>query len=229
MDKDPLLDEARFLARAMAEHKIYSVEFEDGTEIQQPEKISIPFLQKHLDIDYPRAVRLMEQLEKEGFQVEYIRPKQEPVVSSAIMNNTFINGLKVALLIFLPFPIGADWFFVAISSLVAGKNNYAIIFAVISAALIITAIVAIKLHSKRCKRCGKWNALQVIKVEELEKRKVMIKTILEETHRNSEGEVIETVEKEALAPAIRVYYGVNKKCKFCGHIRRDVKVKTFSD
>jgi ribosomal protein S14 len=144
------------------------------------------------------------------------------------MNNKFINGLTVALLIFLPFPLSVYLSFVAFSFLVAEKNSYAIIFAVISAALIITAVIAINLHSKRCKRCGKWNALQVIKVEEFERQKVTIKKILEETHRNVEGEVIETVEKEVLAPAIRVYYRVNKRCKFCGRIRQGVKIETFS-
>ena len=49
---------------------------------------------------------------------------------------------------------------------------------------------------------------------------------LVETHRNKNGEVIETVEKEALVPGVRVYYRVNDKCKFCGYVKTYLTTET---
>jgi len=74
--KDPLLDVARITAKALAEGRVID---------QPPQPISVSFLQEFFDIDYPRAVRLMKQLEKEGSQPTYIYPKQEPVVPPAMM------------------------------------------------------------------------------------------------------------------------------------------------
>jgi len=76
MRKDPLLDVARMTAKALAEGRVID---------QPPQQVSVSFLQEFFNIDYPRAVRLMEQLEKEGgLQAEYIRPKQEPVFPPAM-------------------------------------------------------------------------------------------------------------------------------------------------
>ena len=70
MGKDPLLDVARITAKALAEGRVID---------QPPQPVSVSFLQEFFHIDYARAVRLMEQLEKEGGQQTYIYPKQEPV------------------------------------------------------------------------------------------------------------------------------------------------------
>ena len=111
----------------------------------------------------------------------------------------------------------------------AGKG-IATTLAIISVALIITAVIAIKLHSKRCEKCGKWNALEEIKAaEEIERREVTRRKILKEYHRNKSGELIETVEKEVYVPGVEVTYRITKKCKFCGYVSYGYKIKDNDD
>lgn len=140
------------------------------------------------------------------------------------MKKKFLNGLKVALLIALPLVLSVLFIRTCIIHDGAraimfggpGKDT-AIRLAIISVALIITAVIARKLHKKRCKKCGKWNALKRIKTEEFKRRPAMVRETLREWHRSSTGEKIE-VTKEALRPGERVSDMITMKCKFCGDV-----------
>ncbi len=223
MAKDPLVDAARILAKGMAGHRIGTVG-ENGTEIK-PEKLSVRIVKEQFLIDYPRAVRIVKQLEKEGFQVEYNHPKEwrriPPVVKRILKSKKFLNGLKVALLIPLPLVISV----LLIRKIIIGGvgKDTAVRLAIISVALIITAVIARKLHKKRCKKCGKWNALKRIKTEESSREPVMVRKTLREWHRSSTGEKIE-VTKEAIVPGERVSYIHTMKCKFCGDVSYECKI-----
>ena len=96
------------------------------------------------------------------------------------------------------------------------------------AGVLIALRIAIWLHSKKCEECGKWNAMVRFSRKEYKRKAVTLRRTLEEVHRNKDGEVIETVEKEAFVPGVRAYYRVNYKCKFCGHVRTDVEIETES-
>jgi len=60
---------------------------------------------------------------------------------------------------------------------------------------------------------------------EIERKEVMKTRTLKEVHRNKKGEVIKTVEKEALVPGVDVYCTVVDKCKFCGHVKTYLQIE----
>jgi len=75
MGKGPLLDATRITARALAKDRVVNF---------PPQKVSVSFLQWFFNIDYPRAVHPMEQLEKEGITGEYIPIKEEPRIPPVV-------------------------------------------------------------------------------------------------------------------------------------------------
>jgi hypothetical protein len=105
-----------------------------------------------------------------------------------------------------------------------------IIFPIISVALITTARIVIRRqirrHSKKCEKCGKWDAMRRLSRKEYKRKQVSVGKTLVDVHRNKEGEVIKTVEKEVLVPGVEVYYEVKDECKFCGHLRIYIEIET---
>ena len=67
-------------------------------------------------------------------------------------------------------------------------------------------------YRNRCKKCGKWDAVQVIDRELLSETKVKVTKILETKHKNH------TTKREVLVPGIKSEYRVTCKCKYCGNI-----------
>lgn len=97
-------------------------------------------------------------------------------------------------------------------------------------ALITTARIAIRRHSKKCEKCGKWDAMRFSSKEEYERKQVSVRRTLSEvhTHRGKESTVIETVEKEVFVPGVDVYYRVKYMCRFCDHVRTYIEIETES-
>lgn len=134
-----------------------------------------------------------------------------------------VGILRVVLLIPVPLVISALLIYTILFARV-GKNA-SIILAILSVAMIITTLIAIRLHSKRCKKCGKWKALEEIKAEVVQRQEVIRTGIQKEYHRDKRGELIKTVEKEVPVPGVNVVYKITKKCKFCGRVSYDYRTR----
>jgi len=52
------------------------------------------------------------------------------------------------------------------------------------AGVLIAARIAIRRHSKKCEKCGKWNAMRRVSEKEVERKQVTLRRTLEEVHRN---------------------------------------------
>ncbi|GJH40806.1 hypothetical protein RCZ04_13560 [Capnocytophaga sp. HP1101] len=75
-------------------------------------------------------------------------------------------------------------------------------------------------YSKKCRSCGKWNAMVRYHTKIVGRRRTVI-TEIRKT-RNGEGKVIRTQEVDV--PATVTDYEVHRRCKYCGH--KDVITET---
>lgn len=81
----------------------------------------------------------------------------------------------------------------------------------------VTSIAFIyKSYQRRCKNCGKWNALVEIDRKIINKEDTFIIKKLTERRRDSKGHVYQTIDKEVNVPAYRITYKVTDECKYCG-------------
>lgn len=103
--------------------------------------------------------------------------------------------------------------------LVSYDKKYIVVyysFFIVGAATSIAFIY--KSYQRRCKNCGKWNALVEINREIIDKEDTVIKKNLRETRRDSKGHVFQTIDREVVVPAYRLTYEVTDECRYCHEI-----------
>ena len=96
------------------------------------------------------------------------------------------------------------------------QKDYILFYFLAGVALFCTSYFFFNKFRKRCRDCGKWNAMVLIKKEAVSERSTKIRKFSKETHRNRDGEITGSTEREIYVPAIEINYHCNEQCKFCG-------------
>jgi hypothetical protein len=94
-------------------------------------------------------------------------------------------------------------------------NNTPLIIFIIS--LVIALFLYIKYihYKKRCRFCGKWNALKIINKKVVSRDDISIKKRLVDNTRDGQGKIIKTKTREVYIPGIKEKILVNTQCKYC--------------
>ena len=78
-------------------------------------------------------------------------------------------------------------------------------------------------YKKRCKQCGKWNAMVESDSEVVSREQTNIKKTLTDVTRDSKGQAVRKRSKEVYIPGTKTRYRITETCKYCQHERQFYK------
>ncbi len=132
--------------------------------------------------------------------------------------------MKTFIRVVLPFLISIRLFFYAIIKLNKQELSYWIMM--LSAIIIfIIGLVQYSRRSKKCKKCGQWNAMHVVEKELVKETPTHKIKTLKDT--NKEGKVIRT--REVTVPATKYTYHIYEQCSFCSEIKDYITDETVEN
>ena len=130
-----------------------------------------------------------------------------------------MNVVKFIFLILIPMIVGILLALFGGMGLIAAEDKT--LFGILLGGGIVHIIFASIFNGARkrkCDTCGKWNALSEIKRDLISKEETYITKTLTDKRKNSQGQVVETIERHVVVPGYKMIYEVREECKFCRQV-----------